>query len=275
MNKKIIDLSHHNIVNDWNKVKNNVDGVIIRLGYGDNLKVQDDVKCERFLNAVKNKNIPYAVYFYSYANNMSQLKSEIEHIIRLYNEYKLSFDTLLFVDFEEDNTKEFISNNFILYFEELQKKGFSQLGLYCNEYWYNTVIKDITNTDLALWIAKYSDNIPNINTMYQLWQYTSKGEIDGVVGNVDISYDITEILSCFNVETKETNTTKYKIGDKVRFSTCYKSSTDSIDKHINANNMIRNTGTITKIKYGTNNPYLLDDGFCWVNDGDIREVLED
>ena len=69
--------------------------------------------------------------------------------------------------------------------------------------------------------------------------------------------------------------TKYHIGQKVRFSTCYKSSADPIgfEHAIKAENMSRNTGTITKINKGSNNPYLLDNGLCWVNDGDIREVL--
>lgn len=66
---------------------------------------------------------------------------------------------------------------------------------------------------------------------------------------------------------------KYAAGQKVRFSTCYKSSTAPNSEAILADNMARNYGTITKIKSGAKNPYLLDDGLCWVNDGDIREVL--
>lgn len=68
--------------------------------------------------------------------------------------------------------------------------------------------------------------------------------------------------------------TKYHIGQKVRFSTCYKSSMDPIGMQhaIPAENMARNYGTITKI-VNARNPYLLDNGLCWVNDGDIREVL--
>lgn len=64
--------------------------------------------------------------------------------------------------------------------------------------------------------------------------------------------------------------TKFKVGDHVIFSTCYKSSTDSIDKHLKASQMVRNHGVITRIVAGANNPYLLDNGLCWVNDGDIR-----
>jgi len=57
---------------------------------------------------------------------------------------------------------------------------------------------------------------------------------------------------------------KYKIGDNVTFSTCYISST--------ATSAVRpkiNHGRITKI-VNARNPYLINDGQCWVNDGDIR-----
>lgn len=67
--------------------------------------------------------------------------------------------------------------------------------------------------------------------------------------------------------------TKYSVDQKVRFSTCYKSSTAPNSEAIPVAKMSRDNGTITKIVSGAKNPYLLDNGLCWVNDGDIREVL--
>ena len=64
--------------------------------------------------------------------------------------------------------------------------------------------------------------------------------------------------------------TGYKLGDHVVFSTCYKSSTAPIEEHLTAAHMLRNHGVITRIVEGAHNPYLLDNGLCWVNDGDIR-----
>lgn len=67
--------------------------------------------------------------------------------------------------------------------------------------------------------------------------------------------------------------TKYSVGQKVRFSTCYKSSTAPNSEAILSSKMSKDNGTITKIVSGAKNPYLLDNGLCWVNDGDIREIL--
>lgn len=76
--------------------------------------------------------------------------------------------------------------------------------------------------------------------------------------------------SSSNNTTTNTGSTKYSIGQHVVFSTCYTSSTAPNSQAISASKMSRNHGTITKIVSGAKNPYLLDNGLCWVNDGDIR-----
>lgn len=89
------------------------------------------------------------------------------------------------------------------------------------------------------------------------------------------------ILKSFNIGATTTQSTtpnnpsnssshKYKIGDNVIFSTCYKSSTDPNSAAISASKMSKKHGIITKIYPGTKNKYLLDNGMCFVNDGDIR-----
>lgn len=92
---------------------------------------------------------------------------------------------------------------------------------------------------------------------------------------------IYELIRQFNLSSYDTmlNTTKYfydydfKIGDKVRFSTCYASSTDPTSRAIPAEKMKTNVGTITRIRENSPNPYLLDNGLCWINKGDVREIL--
>lgn len=153
--------------------------------------------------------------------------------------------------------------------------------------------------DYGLWCAKYRDDIPDYNwdmagagpapsvkywkTM-ALWQWTSVGRLNGHDGNLDCSIFYGDAAAWDKYvgtgngnqtdtpdnkpETKPT--TKYKEGDHVVFSTCYASSTDPISKAIPASEMARNHGVITKVIPGARNPYLLDAGLCWVNDGDIR-----
>lgn len=63
-------------------------------------------------------------------------------------------------------------------------------------------------------------------------------------------------------------TTNHNVGEVVNYSSCYISSTDGTDRAIILKNI--KTGTITKVLAGRNNPYLINNGTCWINDGDIR-----
>ncbi len=78
-------------------------------------------------------------------------------------------------------------------------------------------------------------------------------------------------LNAANVQTPQPaqRNYAYKIGEHVVFSTCYRASIDPISAHLSAAQMSKNHGVITRIVDAAN-PYLLDDGLCWVNDGDIR-----
>ncbi len=63
-----------------------------------------------------------------------------------------------------------------------------------------------------------------------------------------------------------------KKAETVRFTTCYRSSTDAaaVKNYIPAGQMLRDSGKITRrLKVNGISTYLLDDGLCWVNDGDI------
>ncbi len=62
--------------------------------------------------------------------------------------------------------------------------------------------------------------------------------------------------------------TKFKIGDKVVFSSYYMASTDPFEKAYIPRKWLK--GKITRINFGSRNPYLIDNGRCWINDGDIR-----
>lgn len=79
--------------------------------------------------------------------------------------------------------------------------------------------------------------------------------------------------STINTPSSSTNASrKYSVGQSVTYSSCYRASTDGIEKAIMCNP--HKTGVITKVlTTNVNNPYLIGNGTCWVNDGDIRSVV--
>lgn len=275
---KIIDLSYHNGAVDFAKVKTQADGVILRCGYGSDIPKQDDKRFKEYVEACILYNIPFGVYLYSYAKSEEQAKSEAQHVLRLLEPYKDKLSYPVYYDLEEKGTESGAAERAIIFCDILEKEGYF-VGVYASEYWWKAYLSDDSLNRFTKWVAKYGTNDgtaqkkPSVNGACDMWQYTSKGKINGISGNVDVNICYRD----FPKEIKPTVTAakpvqreyKYKVGDHVVFSTCYSSSTDDFAKHIKAEKMARNHGTITKI-VNAKNPYLLDNGLCWVNDGDIR-----
>lgn len=285
MQTLLIDVSEHNGNIDWNQVKGHIDGAILRLGYGMDIASQDDKKWARNVSECERLNIPFGAYLYSYANTSDKARSEAQHALRLLSGHKLSYP--VYYDLEERSIEGAAVSNAKIFGDIIEGAGY-WCGVYYNPDWNNRVIKNQLSR-FTIWGAAYGTNNgqpqsnakPNFGE--DIWQYTSKGSIPGIPGNVDLNQCYRDFPSEINgggassgsnPSTPTTPTTpsstKYKVGDEVTFSTCYKSSTDPISKAISALSMVRNYGKITKIYPGTHNPYLIDNGLCFVNDGDIR-----
>ena len=83
----VIDVSKHNGVIDWDTTKENVDGVIIRVGHGNDSTKQDDPQAIRNMEECERLGIPYGVYLYSYALNNAEAESEAAHALRMVEGY--------------------------------------------------------------------------------------------------------------------------------------------------------------------------------------------
>ena len=280
MERFLIDVSEHQGVIDWEQVKDHIDGVILRCGYGMDIASQDDKQWARNVAECERLGIPYGVYMYSYATNTDRAKSEAQHVLRLIQGHKLSYP--VYFDIEEPGTEGSAVANAIAFGDIIEAAGY-WCGVYYNRNWHNNVIKGQLDR-FTRWGAGYGTNNGQKQDNYKpafgedIWQYSSKGSVPGVSGNVDVNVCYRDFPAEIGggstpapaPQPTPTPTTKYKEGDHVVFSTCYASSTDPISKAIPASKMARNHGVITGIYPGTHNPYLLDKNLCFVNDGDIR-----
>lgn len=181
--KKVIDVSYHNGAIDWAKVKAaGIDGAIIRCGYGSDIESQDDKQWKRNADECTRLGIPFGVYLYSYAKSTDQAKSEAEHVLRLIKGYKLSYP--VYYDLEESGTEKYAVENAKVFSQIIENAGY-WCGIYANNNWFNTVIKN--NLDnLTKWIARYSSEKPDKDC--DMWQYTSDGSVSGISGRVDMNH---------------------------------------------------------------------------------------
>lgn len=179
--KKIIDVSEHQKKIDWSKVSG-VDGVIIRIGYGDDEIGQDDDYVKYNLDEVERLGIPYEVYFYSYANCERQKVSEIAHIKRLIAGRNIK---RIWLDLEYRPAQ-----NYWRRMTEAFLQAFPGSGVYSWEWTFTDVLDGI---DCPRWICAYGDNTgkPDYSKKPHLschgWQYTSRAKTSGINGYVDVS----------------------------------------------------------------------------------------
>ena len=94
---KGIDVSAHQGRIDWEKVKNSgIQFAILRLGIGSDIASQDDAYFAANVQGCESVGLPWGAYLYSYALNLEDAKSEVQHALRLLNgkrpEYPVFFD---------------------------------------------------------------------------------------------------------------------------------------------------------------------------------------
>lgn len=179
---KIIDISEHQQYIDWEVVKDSIDGAIIRCGYGNDTTEQDDKQWIRNAEECSRLNIPFGVYIYSYAVTLKEAESEACHVLRCVKDYRLTYP--IYIDLEEEGTTQGVKERVIRFGEIIENAGY-WCGIYANLYWWNTYLVGLER--FTKWIAQYNDKCDYAGSNLDMWQYTSKGKICGIEGNVDMN----------------------------------------------------------------------------------------
>lgn len=170
-----------------------VDGVIIQCGYGDDVVSQDDNRFHYNMQEAIRAGLEVGVYLYSYAMNTVQAESEARHALRLCKPYADYIKNFVWLDLEEPTQGIFAKSALKIFANYLNANGF-EVGVYSGLSYYQQNLSDISG--YPLWIASYGidDGQPGIkpNVGECIWQFTSRGKVKGINGNVDVNYDYRE-----------------------------------------------------------------------------------
>ena len=191
MNKNVIatgiDVSYANGKIDWTKVKGNADFAILRCGFGGNFENQDDVQFFNNVKGCQENSIPFGVYLYSYATSTEKAKSEAEHTLRLIKE--LDFKLPVFLDLEEPRISALGKTKVLeiakTFCAIIENAGYTY-GTYANKNWFTNYLTDPWYDTKIKWLAQYNNTV-TYEGSYDIWQYTSSGEIDGLSGRFDFN----------------------------------------------------------------------------------------
>lgn len=206
---KGIDVAKYQGNVDWNKVKNSgVEFAILKV-----IEVVDGQcvveKCfnQNYAGAQEN-NIPLCVYNYSYATTVERAISDANKVVSIIKGKNIEYVWLDIEDKSQMNLGMTLIEIINAYKNIIESAGY-KFGVYTGLSFYNTLIKPFHDfVDCPFWIARYpsgnqqmefeemprEDKKPSILHLLWGWQYTSKGKVDGISGNVDLSitYDLPE-----------------------------------------------------------------------------------
>lgn len=189
MSYKGIDISEHNGAINFDEVVKNVDFAIIRIGYGVSYlpTVQKDRYFDRNYNGLHNR-IPIGIYYYSYAKNIGDGIKEAQNCLKYLAGRKI--DLPIFYDVE-DNSMNHINEVAREFVQTIRNAGY-KTGIYTYKYWLECgKVNHKLFDDCMKWFAMYGKNTGGISgecpAYSDIWQYTSKGKIQGINGYVDLN----------------------------------------------------------------------------------------
>lgn len=187
MIKNGIDVSKYQGVIDWGKVAREKDFAILKVTKKNNLPEES---FERNYAGASKTNIHIGVYRYVYAKNVSDAIKEANGIVQALKGKDIDFGVWL--DMEDKSIRGLGKHTLteIINTEEniLNGAGY-KVGIYCNWDWYKNVL-DSNNLKnrFPFWIARYTILPWDAQKYAVMWQYSSKGKVSGISGNVDVNY---------------------------------------------------------------------------------------
>lgn len=175
---------------DWEKVKNSgIDGAIIKFGAGPTLI---DSQFDYNVSECIRLGLHVGAYIYSWATNAKEAEYEADRLIEVCEKYNM--DMPLYYDIEEGTinkrttTAQLTTEAFL---NRCKEKGITA-GVYSGLYWFIHYLYPTRILDHPLWIAQYNGDLKRPQHSHPEWfgmfQYSSKGKVPGIVGNVDMNY---------------------------------------------------------------------------------------
>jgi len=187
-----IDVSRWNGNINWQQVKNSgVSYVIIRSGYRGSTQggLIEDTMFKTNIQGAINAGLKVGVYFVTQAVNEREAVEEASMVLSQVAGYRISYP--IFLDVETSGgrgdqidkaTRTAVCKAFC---QTIANNGYTA-GVYANKTWFRNYIDHGQLGGYKIWLAHYVGST-DFGARHELWQYTSKGSIAGISGNVDLN----------------------------------------------------------------------------------------
>lgn len=200
-----IDVSHYQGDIDWKEVSSDKKTfAILKCQYEAQSHRKDECFEANYKGAGEN-GLSRGVYIYIARSSMADPQKDAESLLKHLDGRPLEYGIWLDL---EDKTVEargriYIRDLAFLYADMFKKAGY-YFGIYCNRDWYSRLIHEDLKMEFDFWIARYPSNDTGLYNAYSslkpdnygvAWQYSSKGRVKGIKGNVDLDVDFDGIIN--------------------------------------------------------------------------------
>lgn len=198
-----IDVSKWQGKIDWQKVKDSgIEFAFIRIGYrGENGVIYKDDNADYNIQQAQKTGMLVGVYFFSTAVSEAEAKEEANWTLQAIEGYSISYPVVYDCEgYKVSNSRMYSLSSeertdyALTFLKIISDAGYdamfygSRNDMFDSSYWNVSQIEK----DYKVWVAQYPaityprKDKPDYNGRYDAWQYTNKGTVSGVSGNVDM-----------------------------------------------------------------------------------------
>ncbi len=194
-----VDVSRHQGTIDWKSVKEaGIEFAFIRIGYrgyGKEGSINLDQQFKNNIEKAQNEGIDVGVYFFAQAINEEEAREEARFVIEQLKDYDLQlpvvYDPESILDAEartDDVTGEQFTKNTEVFCSMIKEAGYNPM-IYSNMLWeaYELDLEELS--EYPIWYADYEE-YPQTPYMYEFWQYSNEGRVNGISGRVDLNIQL-------------------------------------------------------------------------------------
>lgn len=220
--KFLVDISTFQRNIDYAKLAKAVDGVIIRVGYrgyGSSGSLETDELFKIHITNCILHGIPVGVYWFAQEINASEGEAAADYVYNLIKDYKITFPVYYDSEYSSSPTRTGRADNIsktartnatVAFCKKIKKYGYTP-GVYASESWFNDELDFSKLKNYSIWVACYGSDTGKAGrkpttSVYDMWQYSSKGKVDGYSGNIDVNYCYKDFVSSKSTTIKKAYT---------------------------------------------------------------------
>lgn len=192
-----IDVSKYQGNIDWGAVAaSGINFAIIRVGYRGSSSgaLIQDPNFKKNISGATKAGIKVGLYFFTQAVNEAEAVEEASMAMSLASGYKVTYPIFIDTERASDGRANGLSKSartaVVKAFCQTIRNGGYKAGVYASKSWYANQLNASALNGYCIWVAQYNSSC-TYSGKYDMWQYSSKGSVSGIKGNVDMNISYT------------------------------------------------------------------------------------